>query len=455
MRPRHPGGSMTRAIAQHEGLRKRVRYWIIAVIFVLTTINYASRATLSIAGAPLSDELHISSVQMGYLFSAFAWAYVIGQIPGGALLDRFGSKSVYLWAVAFWSLFTAAQALVGLERSITVLSSLLLLRFLLGLAEAPSFPANARLVASWFPNSERGTASAIFNSAQYFSLVVFSPLMGWITQSFGWRWVFLAMGAIGLAAAAVFAAVVDAPTRHRQVSMAELDYIERGGALVHLDKAGQQPKTVPVSGTVVRQLLANRMLLGIYLGQYCITALTYFYSTWFPIYLIKARGLSIMQAGFASAGPAICGWIGGILGGIASDLLLRRGTGLSAARKLPIAAGLVVSGAIILCNFTASQGLVLAFMSIAFFGKGVASLGWAVLSDVAPAQVTGLSGSIFNTFGNLAGIVTPVVIGYIVSATRSFDLALIFVFAHSAVALVSFTAVTGPIRRLVLQPPTD
>src|SRR6185295_13813066 len=155
----------------------------------------------------------------------------------------------------------------------------------------------------------------------------------------------------------------------------------------------------------IGQLLTNRMLLGIYLGQYCITALTYFYTTWFPIYLIKAHDLSIAQAGIASAGPALCGWVGGILGGVVSDLLLRRGTSLTAARKWPIVIGLVISGAILLSNFTHSQALVLTFMSIAFFGKGIASLGWAVLSDVAPREVTGLSGSIFNTFGNVSGIV--------------------------------------------------
>jgi ACS family glucarate transporter-like MFS transporter len=142
--------------------------------------------------------------------------------------------------------------------------------------------------------------------------------------------------------------------------------------------------------------------------------------------------------------------VGGILGGVVSDLLLRRGTSLTAARKWPIVIGLVISGAILLSNFTRSQALVLTFMSIAFFGKGIASLGWAVLSDVAPREVTGLSGSIFNTFGNAAGIVTPIVIGYIVAATGSFDVALIFMFFHSVVALLSFVAIVGPIRRLVL-----
>jgi ACS family glucarate transporter-like MFS transporter len=429
----------------------RVRFWIIAVIFVLTTINYASRATLSIAGAPLAHELQISAVSMGYLFSAFGWAYVIGQIPGGALLDRFGSKRVYLWSIILWSVFTAAQALTGFT-AVPVVAGLFLARFLLGLAEAPSFPGNARIVANWFPNSERGTASAIFNSAQYFSIVVFGPLMGWLTQGFGWRYAFLAMGALGLAAAATFAAVVDTPTRHKRISKAEFDYIESGGALVHLDRPTVATSKAPVRWETLRQLLTNRMLVGIYLGQYCITALTYFYTTWFPIYLVQARGLSIMQAGFASAGPALCGWIGGISGGIVSDMLLKRGTSLTRARKLPIVIGLGVSGAILLCNFTGSQALVLTFMSVAFFGKGVASLGWAVLSDVAPRELTGLSGSIFNTFGNVSGIVTPVIIGYIVSASGSFDLALLFLFAHSMVALLSFLTIVGPIKRLVLQP---
>jgi ACS family glucarate transporter-like MFS transporter len=441
---------MAAAIPQ-EKAASHVRYWIIGVIFALTTINYASRATLSIAGAHLSDELKITSVQMGYLFSAFAWAYVIGQIPGGALLDRFGSKSVYLWSIVLWSVFTAAQAFIGFTPIVPVIAGLFLLRFLLGLAEAPSFPGNARIVAAWFPNSERGTASAIFNSAQYFSLVAFAPLMGLLTQSFGWRYVFVTMGIFGLVAAAVFALVVDTPTRHKRISKAEFEYIESGGALVHLDQSSASKAKSPVRWGTIFELLTNRMLLGIYLGQYCITALTYFYTTWFPIYLVKARGLSIMEAGFASAGPALCGWAGGILG-IISDILLKRGTLLTWARKLPIVIGLVISGAILLSNVTDSQTLVLTFMSIAFFGKGIASLGWAVLSDVAPREATGLSGSIFNTFGNASGIATPIIIGYIVTATGSFDLALLFVFAHSVIALVSYVVIVGPIKRLVLQP---
>jgi ACS family glucarate transporter-like MFS transporter len=210
--------------------------------------------------------------------------------------------------------------------------------------------------------------------------------------------------------------------------------------LVNLDRpaaAAQQ-----IRWGIIGQLLANRMLLGIYLAQYCITALTYFYATWFPIYLVKARHMSLAHAGFAAAGPAIAGFVGGVLGGVISDLLLKKGTPLSSARKIPIIIGLVISCAILLCNYTDSQGLIMLFMSIAFFGKGVAALGWAVMSDAAPREATGLSGGIF----------TPIGIGYILAATgNNWDMALLFVFAHSIVAMVSYLFITGTIKRVVLR----
>jgi ACS family glucarate transporter-like MFS transporter len=261
----------------------------------------------------------------------------------------------------------------------------------------------------------------------------------------------LAMGAIGVVSALIFAWAVFPPGRHARVSKAELDHITANGALINLEDRTQGTARQPIRWGLLGQLLSNRMLLGVYLGQYCVNALTYFFATWFPIYLIRAHHLSILQAGVASAGPAICGWLGGVLGGIISDWMLRRGASLSLARKLPIASGFVISGAILLCNFTHSQLLVMIFMSIGFFGKGIGSLGWAVLSDIAPRGATGLSGSLFNMFGNAAGIVTPIVIGYIVAATGSFDIALWFLVAHSVVAALGFTVIAGPLTRVTLK----
>ena len=427
-----------------------IRFWVIAVLFIVSSISYASRATLQMTGKPLSAEFHLDSVQLGYLFSAFGWSYVAGQIPGGALLDRYGSRPVYFWSITLWALFTGAQAFVTSLSIVPVMISLFLLRLALGFAEAPSFPANARIVANWFPKSERGTASAIFNASQYFSVVAFNPLMGWLAQYYGWQSVYFWMGVIGLAGAVIFWAVVDSPSRHKRITRREYAYIEEGGALVNLDTASGAPQKI--QWDCMGDLLANRMLLGIYLAQYCITALTYFYSTWFAIYLMETRHMGLAKAGLMSAGPAIAGFVGGVLGGLTSDFLLKRGVGLSPARKTVILVGLVISCAILLCNYTDSQAMVMLFMSIAFFGKGVAALGWAVMSDAAPREATGLAGSVFNLFGNAAGIFTPIGIGYILYATNNnWNMALLFVFAHSIVAMISYGFITGEIKRVVLK----
>ena len=153
----------------------RARYLIILVLFLVTTVNYADRATLSIVGSDLSRDLNLDPVTLGYLLSAFSWSYVALQIPGGWLLDRMGSRRVYRWSLLGWSVFTLAQASVGLIGTARIAASALFsLRLGLGAAEAPSFPANSRLVAIWFPTSERGLASAIFNSAQYFATALFA-----------------------------------------------------------------------------------------------------------------------------------------------------------------------------------------------------------------------------------------------------------------------------------------
>jgi ACS family glucarate transporter-like MFS transporter len=441
---------MTTSDAPASGKRTRVRHLIIFVLFIVTVLNYADRATFSIAGQAASEDLGLDPVAMGYILSAFAWAYTLAQIPGGALLDRFGSKAIYIAALLLWSLFTFLQGFSWMFHGLAAAVALFAMRFAVGLAESPSFPANARLVAAWFPASERGTASAIFNSAQYFSLVAFAPLMGWLVHRFGWPSVFYVMGAVGMLAALVFARWIHSPVRHPAVNQAELDYIEAGGAVIRLEE------TTSSSGAAftwpnVKQVLTSRMLLGVYLGQYGINALTYFFVTWFPIYLVKERGLSILEAGFAAAAPALCGFIGGLLGGVISDALLKRTGSLTIARKTPLLIGMVPATAIIACIYIEQQWLVLVVMALAFFGKGVASLGWAVVSDTSPKELAGVTGGVFNTFGNAAGIVTPIVIGYIVGGTGSFDGALVYVGAHCLLTIFAYFVVVGRIERLELK----
>ena len=429
--------------------RTRMRYGILLLIFLLTTINYADRATFSIAGDAASRDLGLNPVQMGYIMSAFAWAYVIGQIPGGALLDRFGTKLIYTIAIAAWSFFTLVQGFSGFLTGGAIFAGLFAMRFMVGLAESPSFPGNARLVAAWFPGSERGTASAIFNSAQYFSLVVFAPFMGWLVHTFDWHSVFFVMGGLGLIAAFVFWKMVRSPVDHPGVNKAELDYIEAGGGLTRMEDRTVS-KSAAFTWANVKQVLGSRMLMGVFIGQYGINVLTYFFVTWFPIYLVKERGLNILEAGFAAAAPALCGFAGGVLGGIISDALLKKTGSLTIARKTPLLIGMLLSALIIACAYIDNSALIVVVMAVAFFGKGIASLGWAVVSDTSPREFVGVTGGIFNTFGNSAGIVTPIVIGYIVADTGSFDGALWFVGVHCLLVIAAYFLITGKIERLTL-----
>ena len=443
---------MSAIVAAAEAKRSRVRLFIVTMLFLVTTVNYADRATLSIAGPAISKELHLDPIAMGYVFSAFGWSYVIAQVPGGWLLDRFGSRWVYAFSIIIWSLFTMMQGWVGFFGAGSAVFMLFALRFLVGLAEAPSFPANARIVAAWFPGSERGTASAFFNSGQYFATVLFAPLMGWIAHEFGWRSVFFVMGALGIIMGLVWIKTIHGPKDHPGINEAEFDYIKDGGALVDMDAV--KDKATADSGPGwdhIRQLLGNRMMLGVYIGQYCINTLTYFFLTWFPVYLVKERGLSILQAGFVATLPALCGFIGGVLGGVISDAILRKTNSLTLARKVPIVGGMLLSMSIIGCNYVDGQALVVGLMAVAFFGKGIGALGWAVVSDTSPKEAGGVSGGLFNTFGNLSSITTPIVIGYILAATGSFNGALVFVGANALVAAVAYLFIVGKIERIQLR----
>ncbi|NWC94241.1 MULTISPECIES: MFS transporter [unclassified Pseudomonas] len=430
----------------------RIRYLILLMLFVVTTLNYADRATLSIVGSSLQKDLGLDPVHMGIIFSAFAWAYVIGQIPGGWLLDRFGSKRVYAWSIFLWSLFTLLQAGVGFLSVGAAIVTLFILRFMVGLAESPSFPGNSRIAAAWFPTAERGTAAGIFTSAQYFATVLFAPLMGWITYHYGWHYVFLVMGGIGIVMSLIWLKTIHAPRQHPHVNEAELKLISEGGGLIEMDQIGVQNEFTRPRLVHFKQLLGSRMMLGVFIGQYCINTLSYFFLTWFPVYLVQARGMSILKAGFVASLPAICGFAGGVLGGIISDALIRRGHSLTFARKAPLVVGMLMSMTMVACNYVDAEWLVVGIMAVAYFGKGFGAVGWAVIADTAPKHIAGLCGGLFNGFGNAAGITTPIVIGAIIATTGSFEGALIYVSAHAILAILCYLVMVGKIQRIDSDP---
>ena len=432
-----------------------IRYLIVAMLFIASCFSYGDRVALSFAGTSMEKELAIDPLKLGWLLSGFSWAYVCGQLPSGGLLDRFGSKRVYGISIVLWSLCAFLIAFTGYIATAWVFSAIFAIRLVSGLAQSPVFPGNGRIVAAWFPTAERGGASAIFNASQYSSLF-FGMLFGWLTQKYGWRSCFWFMGLFGFLLAFAWSKLVYNVKDHPLISQSEVERIERGGGLVNLDRAaGVKSSSNPLTWRCVIQLLQQRMLVGIYIGQFCITTLTYFFITWFPVYLVQARHMSILKVGFAVALPALCGCVGGVLGGVSSDSLLRHGYSLTFARKAPIIAGMLLSITMIACNYTNTQALVLFLMSLAFFGKGIGALGWTVIADTSPKQLIGVNGGLFNLFGNIAGITTPIVIGYIVKKTGSFNDALIYVATAALLAIFSYLVIVDEIKRLELPLPSQ
>jgi len=437
------------------GRMTHTRYTILAMILFLATVAYADRAILSIAGPGLVKQFGLTPVQLGYVLSAFSWAYVIGQIPGGLLLDRLGTKTLYGVTLVLWSLATLLVGFIG-EVTTDVSAALALLfalRFALGFIEAPSFPANGRVAVMWFPKDERGLATSLFASASYFAVAIFSPFAGWLVAKFGWPAPFFALGMIGLAAAVVWYALMHEPRKHPRMSSAELDHIIAGGAMIDIDTKQERLSRPVLSWKVARMLLGNRMLWSAYIGQYCVIALSYFFITWFPIYLVQARGMNIMNAAFATMVPAIAGFLGGIAGGVISDRLIKLGWSVSWARKTPYIVGMAVGGSLVLSAVIESNAVIILLMAVAFFGKGVAAGAgtWAVVSDTAPREAVGLAGAVFNCVGNIGGIVTPIAFGYIVHATGGYSAGLYFVGAHCLVAALVYLLMMGKIERVQMR----
>jgi MFS transporter, ACS family, D-galactonate transporter len=420
--------------------RSRTRFVILALLAVGTMINYLDRTVLGIAAPTMTKELGIDAAVMGIVFSAFSWTYALAQIPGGIFLDRFGSKVTYFLALTFWSLFTLLQGFsVGLK-------SLLLFRFGLGVSEAPCFPVNSRVVATWFPQQERARATGIYTVGEYLGLACFAPALFWIMGNFGWRALFLVVGVVGVVFGLVWWFFYREPHDSKTVNQAELDYIAAGGGL---EPAGGQ-KTLAFSWSSVGKLLKRRQIAGACLGQFAGNTTLVFFLTWFPTYLATERHMGWLKVGFFAVMPFLAAAVGVMFGGWVSDFLLKRTGSANIARKLPIIFGLLGASTIISANYVSSDALVITILSIAFFGQGMVGLGWTLISDVAPKNLMGLTGGIFNFCANLAGIVTPLVIGFIVAKTGSFFYALSYVGAAALVGALSYIFIVGDVRRVEL-----
>jgi sugar phosphate permease len=390
---------------------KQVQRAGLAMLVVAGVINYIDRATLAVANPLIREDLGLSIADMGYLLSAFLWSYAFAQLPTGAMVDKLGPRILLTLGLSLWSL---AQVLGGFVQGFAQFFGA---RILLGIGEAPQFPTGARVVRDWFNQRDRGLATGIFNCASSLGTALAVPLLTFLMLTFGWRVMFILMGAAGLAMAAVWYFVYRNPSE-LALTPEENAYRTQG------DPPGQR---INVSFREWKLLFRFRTTWGMILGYFGCIYLTWIYTAWLPGYLEIERHMSVKYTGLAAAIPFAWGVVGGVLGGYIADILVRRGVAPVKSRRYPAAIALLgTAGCTMAAAFVTSNALAIAFISASLFLVYVTSTcAWALSSVAVPTNCTASIGAMQNFGGYLGGALAPTVTGLIVQHTGSFVPALV------------------------------
>ena len=416
-----------------------IRFSILAAIFISVVINYMDRSNISVAAPIMSDDLNLTPVQLGYIFSAFGWTYALLQIPAGIMTDRFNPRIVYTASLILWSMATVAQGFVN------SFIALFVLRMAVGVFEAPTYPTNNRIATSWFPDKERASAIAVYTSGQFIGLAFLAPALTALEHYTGWKGLFIITGIAGIIWGIVWYFFYRNPTEHSRINEAELNYIESGGGLINR-KNENKIEVGKFQWGDLKEVFLHKKLWGIYIGQFCLGSTMWFFLTWFPIYLVKYRNLNFLQSGFLASAPFLAAFAGILLSGFLSDYMIRKKISAGIARKTPVITGLLLTTSIMGANYVNSTALIIFFMCFAFFGNGFASITWVFVSTLAPKHLIGLTGGVFNFIGSLAGIIVPLAIGYLVH-DGDFTRAIIFIGTLGITGACCYIFLVGKVER--------
>jgi len=413
------------------------------LLFITVVINYLDRSNMSIAAPAISAEFQLDPVQLGLVFSAFSWTYTPFQLPGGWLVDRVHPRVLYPAIIMLWSLATLSFGFAN------GMMALILLRMAVGFFEVPTFLINNRIATTWFGEKERATCIAVYTAAESVGLAFLTPVLAWLKVEFGWPSVFLFTGALGLMWSLLFYRTYRDPRDFPGVNEAEIRQIESSGGIPDLSQRSADRRAAG-GATVWRDfgiVLGRRKLWGIYFGHFVWGTVGTFFRSWFPTYLVNYRHFTFIKAGFYVSLPFLAVFLGVLVSGTISDLLVRRGFSLTFARKAPIIGGLVFSTSIVGANYVDSEPLIILFLTFAFFCNGVASIHWSLVSATAPERLIGLTSSVFNFMGGLAGILSPIVIGFLLKA-GDFRLPLVFIAVIEMMGVFSYIFVVGKLERV-------
>jgi ACS family glucarate transporter-like MFS transporter len=410
------------------------RVWVFVFLFTLTAINYADRVALSVAAKPIAAEFGLSPVAMGYLLSSFLWMYVLCLLPVGLLVDRFGGKAVNAAGIGLWS---AATICTGFAPGYWVM---LLTRIVMGMGESTSWPASNRIIREWFPASERGLANAIFGAGAAAGPAIGAVAIAAVVSAYGWRAGFLAAGSIGFIWLAAWLLAFNTPERTNWLTA-----IERGKILAERDGT-LHASVAECPASRLRHLLSQRTTWGLFLTQGCEVYGGYMLLTWLPSYLQTAKGLNVMNAGLLTAVPFGVAAVGAVALGRLSDHLLSHDDRGAGRRRSMLAVLLISAGSILLVPLLNQLWAIVLVLTIArAAGAAGSALNFALVTDLVHNRADiGKVTSITVVGGNSFGMMGPIVTGYVVGLTGSFNVTFI---VAGALALCGAVATLTMTRR--------
>jgi sugar phosphate permease len=367
-------------------------------------ITYIDRVNVSTAASVFKKDLHLTNAQVGLVFSAFAYPYLILQIIGGWISDRFGARLTLTVSAIIWATATLFTGLVG------SLATMLVARVMLGLGEGATFPTATRAMSDWTPAGKRGFAQGITHSSARLGNALTPPLIAWLMAVVTWRGSFVLLGIVSLAWAAVWLWYFrDDPGKHRGITPAELEVLPRYALR-------KQKDPVPWSRL-------TRRMLPVTAVYFCYAWTLWLYLAWIPMFFLHSYNLDLKTSALFSGGVFFGGVVGDALGGIVSDSIFRKTNNLNRARRNLVVFGFLCSLVFMVpILFLHNVRLAALCLSVAFFFSEF-TIGpmWAIPMDIAP-RFSGSASGLMNTGSALAAIISPLVFGYVIDKTGNWEL---------------------------------
>jgi MFS transporter, ACS family, hexuronate transporter len=388
--------------------RGQYRSTILAMLMLAIVINYIDRSALSIAMPFITRDYHLTASEKGIIFGSFSIGYATFNFLGGYFADRFGGRRVLSWSMTGWSIACALTA------AVSGFWSMLLLRIAFGMGEGPNASTTNKVVNTWFPVRERATAAGIGQAGGPIGGALAGPIVGFLALSFGWRAAFIVMGVLGIMWVLLWRHLsTETPAQHAKVSKQELADID----------AGQEPVNPGLGQKVsIREVVTKRSVLTTGISLFCYNYILFFFITWFPSYLVDARGISLRDMSLVSSLPWITGAIGYMSGGFIVDAIYKRTGRLMMSRKVVLVTSFLAAAACVALTgvvdnvWTAVTVMTVAIGLLMLAGPAY----WAIIQDSVPRYQVGTASGFMHGLANCSGIVGPAVTGFLIQSTSSY-----------------------------------